>query len=221
MKSIRIQIRWPNGTQLPVRIPQSSYSSDLKSLLRFSIHKNRVMILLFNGHKLDSHQTLEDQGVMEDSIIQVAHLFRTTQSNKSDDYFQEILRIADLQFNIVEGHKNGGLILDSMMHESCAKDALKNNLNDNENELGMPTATVIDKTSAEDRQISTDPLPVLWDEENVTNSPLFSYNSYSIYRNNYEDEDESDFETQQSDFIKYKNAARTKNRRKFRRKPKK
>ncbi|OHT09162.1 hypothetical protein TRFO_22083 [Tritrichomonas foetus] len=81
---------------------------------------------------------------------------KNSSNAEGNELFNEILRIADLQFNLVEGHKSGGLILDSMMHET------KNKEDVDEIEDITIFGSVAECKSA---KIRSDPLPILWDDE--------------------------------------------------------
>jgi hypothetical protein len=151
--SVRLLIEWPNGTKLPVLVPATATGSDLVNLLRFSCHEDQVVILLFEGICLHPKRELLRQQLYPDCMIQVVLV---SEARTSDDEFDdqeissesicnEILRIADVQFNLVEGHKKGGLIYQQFLGES-----------DSDDPAPEPQVTVCPPPPSE---ISNDPLP--------------------------------------------------------------
>jgi hypothetical protein len=158
--SLRLVVEWPNGMKLPVRVPATATGSDLVSLLRFSCDQDQVLILLFEGNCLHPKRELLRQQIYPDCTIQVVLVSETRMfCVSSDDEFDdqeissesfdsicdEFLRISDVQFNLVEGHKKGGLIYQQFLGES-----------DSDEPTPEPQVTVCAPPPSE---ISKEPLP--------------------------------------------------------------
>jgi hypothetical protein len=131
--TVRLIVEWPNGTKLPVRVATTATGADLIGLLRFSCRPDQLFFLLFDGVCLNPKRKLSRQRICADDVIQVVIVADNDSSlDSSDDGFVgeemssdsidavccEILRITDVQFNLVESHKKGGLIYQQLIADS-------------------------------------------------------------------------------------------------------
>jgi hypothetical protein len=162
-RSIRLFVEWPDGSHLPVRLSRGATGEDLLDLISFCCRDDQQIILVFDGTCLNPRVQLCQQRIQENSTIKVVKLsdsfsdFIARRAESSplalgEDSFEsicpELLRITDLQFSIVEGHRNGGQLFRSMLMEQSDSD---------ESDFDQPR-TVLPLQPAE---IPRDPLPPL------------------------------------------------------------
>jgi hypothetical protein len=159
--SLRMIIEWPNGSRLPVRLASHATGADLIALLQFACPANSPFLLLKDGHYLHPQRQLCRQKIHDDSVIRVVnfatprHSLIFSDETKSDDLqsesldgiFSEILRLTDLQFNLLEAHKKGELICRSFLADP----------RDDEPEPEVHKTRVPAPPAA----VSVDPLPLL------------------------------------------------------------
>jgi hypothetical protein len=161
--SLHLFIEWPNGSRLPVRLPPNATGQDLLNLIGFCRRGGTEIALLYNDLCVNPTLQLCQQHLKQDSTIKVARLPSTFAHPTSpvDDYYDfalpddnfdalcpEILRIADVQFRIVEGHRNGGHLYRQMLMEQSEPD---------ESESEQPPTVLRPRPDS----VSKDPLPPL------------------------------------------------------------
>jgi hypothetical protein len=125
-------VEWPNGSQLPVRLPSTVTGSDLLHLLSFSYGHDQSISLISDGSFIYPNSPLTT--LKQGGIIKVV---LASPNNDLDDFdipddsleelCAELLRIADVQFRFVEGHRTGDrfyrqLLLEESEAEESARE---------------------------------------------------------------------------------------------------
>jgi hypothetical protein len=161
--SFHLFVEWPNGSRLPVRLPQSATGEDLLNLLNFSCRGDQGITLVFDGVCVNPSVQLCQQHLRQDSTIKVVRVSSpyTRPASPIDDYYEflladdsfdaicpELLRLADSQFRIVEGHRNGGQFYRQMLMEQSDTE---------ETESEQPPTVLKPRPDS----VSQDPLPPL------------------------------------------------------------
>jgi hypothetical protein len=161
--SLHLFIEWPNGSRLPVRLPHSATGEDLLNLLSFSCRGGQDITLVFDGVCVNPRLQLCQQHLKQDSTIKVVRISSpyTRTGSPLDDYYDfwlgddtfdsicpELLRLADVQFRIVEGHRNGGHFYRQMLIEQSDTE---------ESEYEQPPTVLKPRPDS----VSSDPLPPL------------------------------------------------------------
>jgi hypothetical protein len=158
--SMRLFVEWPSGSRLPIRVATSATGADLLNLLSFCCRGDQQITLVFNGVCINPRCHLYQQRIHENSTIKVVDVTEslTSDSDSSDYGFSgppfesicpELLRITDIQFSIVEGHKTARQIYQTMLVEQSDID---------ESDWEQPGTVFPGKAP----DISKDPLPT-WD----------------------------------------------------------
>ena len=155
--SLRLIVEWPNGARLPVRVGSSATGEDLINLLRFSFTPDSICMLVHDNVYVKPGNTLACQ-MKENQIVKVLQVpkgsFSETDYSDSDDddgegfdgICSEVLRIADVQFNMIEGHRKGGVIMRNYLKEQSDTD---------ESDSEAMTTVLGEKLT----EIPSDPLP--------------------------------------------------------------
>jgi hypothetical protein len=161
--SFHLFVEWPNGSRLPVRLPHSATGEDLLNLLRFSCRDDQGITLVFDGVCINPRVQLCQQHLKQDSTIKVVRVSSplTRPESPADDYYDfwfaddsfdaicpELLRLADIQFRIVEGHRSGGQFYRQMLMEQSEPE---------EAEYEQPPTVLKPRPDS----VSKDPLPPL------------------------------------------------------------
>jgi hypothetical protein len=161
--SLHLFVEWPNGTRLPVRLPRTATGEDLLNLLSFCCRGDQGIKLVFEGNCVIPKLQLCHQHMTQDSIIKVIRVTcpLTHATSPVDDYFDtglpedtfdaicpELLRLTDVQFRLVEGHRNGGHLYRQMLLEQSDTE---------ESEYEQPPTVLKPTPDA----VSKDPLPPL------------------------------------------------------------
>jgi hypothetical protein len=123
--SLPLVIEWPNGTRLPVRVAPTATGEDLMKLLHFAGFRYHPFLLVVAGNYINPELELTRQMVRHNSVIRVVRISAVVEPAEAEpetDGFDgacaEMLRIVDMQFNNLEGHKKGGLIYRSILSEN-------------------------------------------------------------------------------------------------------
>jgi len=130
---LRLVVQWPNGTKLPVRLPAAATGADLMNLLQFSCRQDQLFILVLDGNCINPRRELSRQRVHQDCTIDVVMIpdglsyfvssddevdEQEITSESFDSIYREIMRLTDVQFNLLECHRKGGLIYSQFLDES-------------------------------------------------------------------------------------------------------
>jgi hypothetical protein len=111
----------------------TSTGADLMSLLRFCTNQStEKMALVVGGMFIQPRRELNSQRVCENTVVKVVKIGQNgvddqeieeeigceeTRTSSIDGICNEILRIADVQFNILEGHRRGGMFYRSFLND--------------------------------------------------------------------------------------------------------
>jgi hypothetical protein len=158
--SMRLFVEWPSGSRLPVRIAGTATGADLLNLLSFCCRGDQQITLVSNGVCIDPRSHLSQQRIHENSTIKVVKVSdsvtigtEATDYPLSDQLFEsicpELLRLTDIQFSIVEGHRSARQVYRTMLVDESDTD---------ESDSEQPRTVFPVKPSI----IPKDPLP-LWD----------------------------------------------------------
>ena len=163
--SLRVIVDWPNGSRLPVRVSRYATGEDLINLLRFSFTPDAVCVLMYKGayvnptyalsRQMKSNDVVAIRRVPRDLLVVDSDWSSDSEDAEIDEFsrvYGEVLRLADVQFNLFEVHRRGALML-----RSCLKEQSESDDNDTE-----PVATVFGEKLTE---IPSDPLPKLTVED--------------------------------------------------------
>jgi hypothetical protein len=123
--SLPLLIEWPNGTRLPVRVAPTATGEDLMKLLHFAGFRDHPFLLVVPGNYINPKLELMRQMVRQNSVIRVVRISAIIEPAEADPetdaydgVYTEMLRIIDMQFNNLEGHKKGGLIYRSILSDN-------------------------------------------------------------------------------------------------------
>ena len=109
-RTLRVIIKWPEGSTLPIRISPCSTGAELNRLVQLSLGSAHKLYLIHKGVRVDPEKSLESQGVQMDAEITIV---KQTKEEIIDDLqrkvliqsqikalFMESLRIHDMQMNM-------------------------------------------------------------------------------------------------------------------------
>ena len=157
--SVRVIVEWPNGCRLPVRISPETTGQELVELLKFSLAPGSICVLIYKGAYVDPKYALAVQ-VGQNDVIAIRHappeLLEYSDYTDSEDVeidelgrvYNEALRLADVQFNMIDAHRRGGVVMNSYLTERS----------DSDDSCEEKTETVFGEKVTE---IPCDPLPTI------------------------------------------------------------
>jgi hypothetical protein len=145
--SFRLFVEWPNGSRLPVRLARTATGGDLLNLLSFCCDQDQQVKFVHNGTSIDPARQLCEQRIPQNSTIKILHLC-TEIDDPVETFRSEVLRLSDVQFNLVEGHRNGGQFYRSILGDLFDGDGIA---------LEQPRTVVPQRATA----VADHPLPPL------------------------------------------------------------
>ena len=159
MNYIRLNVLWPQGTVIPVRIRRGAKASELFELLKFSVASGHEMYLIYKGFVLNPNETLESQIIEENPTLKVEfvpegydlelELNLTRLHSKMQDIYEESLRLDDLRFAMIESHPAGKLTYEEILRMEESSDF---------SDVEEHEPVIIQKPD----KIPTEPLPCFW-----------------------------------------------------------
>ena len=157
--SMRVIVEWPNGGRLPVRISLNTTGQELVELLKFSLAPDSICVLIYRGAYVDPKCALAVQ-VRQNDVISIrpapSELLDYSEYTDSEDaevdesgrVYDEALRLADVQFNMIDANRRGGVVMTSYLTERS----------DSDDSCEEKTETVFGEKVTE---IPCDPLPTI------------------------------------------------------------
>ena len=149
---LKVRVQWSRGTILPVLTKGSATAAELSRLLRFACSPNDEVILLHNGVPLNPEQTLENQMVKENDILE-AFISRKPPNN-SDGLASKINSIVFEAARVADRH------FDALENEPYRPEPKKKSSSDDDYFDLIDTENTYEK--GKKVSISSEPLPTFW-----------------------------------------------------------
>ena len=165
---MRVFVRWPNDSTLPVRIDPSESVASLIEMISLAVATEITIVLTMGNRVLIPAQTIEDQSVTEDAVL-LAHFIPHFPEDSFDFFseddevdsdidchfdslYQERLRLNDISFNNIEMHRRPQNFYAALLDfETAQLPPIKTEI---------PTEKVL----------SEEPLPKLWTDDSKSDS---------------------------------------------------
>lgn len=171
---LKVLIQWPNGSILPVLTNKNSKGSELIKLLRFAYSSKEEILLFHNGIHINLDNTLGNQFIKENSVIEAFFTPKSQNSEQLDPNIQSIFleaaKLSDRRYNVLE------------TRPYCIQSTEENT----ESEEDYYT-DYYDYDTKEDLEkekvgsIPSDPLPIFWEENE--DSEQFSLSRSQVQSN--------------------------------------
>ncbi|OHT02574.1 hypothetical protein TRFO_30238 [Tritrichomonas foetus] len=172
-ESLKLNIKWPVGTMLPVRVEPFYTPRDLANMLNFASKPNAEMIFIeSNSHSVLNHDvSFKDQKINPDAIILVQYrpihnfdnsqLFVNNDSNLNTNLADQVRK--SVQGLYVESLRLRDLRMNSALSYSLPSREQVEEYNDAIAPINI-FAEFIDETQIPEKSfsVSTKPLPILW-----------------------------------------------------------
>ena len=178
----QVTIEWPNGVRIPVILSKNLTLSELLSIVNFSIRKNYNYQFTANGKKIIHSIPLLSQGIKSGDVIRIVQIRKHDISWKyAKNEFNQVLRLTDLQFSMVEGNKKSGKIFKAMFSE-MKTEKMKEDEESNKNN-NHKYSTMINNEA----KIMSEPLPTTW---SCNNDDIALLNASSLTFDSDENEEQ-------------------------------
>jgi hypothetical protein len=178
--SFPLVIEWPNGTHLPVRVAASATGHDLMKLLQFAGFRNRPFVLVAAGGYVDPKVELSQQMVHHHSVIRVVPVSAVAEDSDPpphvfDAVYAEMLRLFDLQFSLLEGHRAGALLYGSLLNDGS--DTVETHSKRGTTICPLPATSVSTQPLPPPPRDSESDIPDSeWENESIIDRPIFEPN---------------------------------------------